>query len=161
MVKICQTVLLKLNFEIIPKKRIFRFLQKISAGHGWSWKIFFANFQILGPLGCQVPQNVKKVKITAPYCRCSQWRRRGSKWSREGTADEWSQNCITLIRNRIRIRIKVKSWSGSASKLRDLSYIPPPPHMFDSELVVPSGDTKLGRCSFNDCSLSGSPIDKR
>ncbi len=32
---------------------------------------FFANFQILGPLGCQrwvvIPQNVKKVKITAPY----------------------------------------------------------------------------------------------
>jgi hypothetical protein len=33
---------------------------------------FFANFQTLGPLGCQgwvvIPQNVKKVKITAPYC---------------------------------------------------------------------------------------------
>jgi hypothetical protein len=32
---------------------------------------FIANFQILGPLGCQgcvvIPQNVKKVKITAPY----------------------------------------------------------------------------------------------
>jgi hypothetical protein len=39
-------------------------LPKISAGHAWSWKIFFANFQILGPLGCQgwvvMPQNVKK-----------------------------------------------------------------------------------------------------
>jgi hypothetical protein len=33
MVKICQTQLLKLNFEIIPKKRIFRFLAKISAGY--------------------------------------------------------------------------------------------------------------------------------
>ncbi len=46
------------------KKRIFRFLPKISAGHGWSWKNTFANFQILGPLGCQgwvaIPQNVKK-----------------------------------------------------------------------------------------------------
>ncbi len=35
-------------------------------------KFFFANFQILGPLECQgwmvIPQNVKKVKITAPYC---------------------------------------------------------------------------------------------
>ncbi len=51
MVKICQTRLLKLNFEIIPKKHIFRFLPKISAGHAWSWKIFLANFQILGPLG--------------------------------------------------------------------------------------------------------------
>ena len=34
-------------------------------------QILFANFQILGPLGCQgwviIPQNVKKVKITAPY----------------------------------------------------------------------------------------------
>ena len=33
-------------------------------------EIFFANFQILGSLGCQgwvvKPQNVKKVKITAP-----------------------------------------------------------------------------------------------
>ncbi len=62
--KICQTGLLKLNFETSPKKRIFRFLPKISAGHGWSWKFFFANFQILGPLGCQgwvvIPQNVKK-----------------------------------------------------------------------------------------------------
>ncbi len=38
MVKICQTGLLTLNFEIIPKKRIFRFLPKISAGHAWSWK---------------------------------------------------------------------------------------------------------------------------
>ncbi len=64
MVKICQTGLLKLKFETRPKKRIFRFLPKISAGHGWSWKFFFANFQILGPLGCQgwvvIPQNVKK-----------------------------------------------------------------------------------------------------
>jgi hypothetical protein len=33
MVKICQTGLLTLNFEIIPKKRIFRFLPKISAGY--------------------------------------------------------------------------------------------------------------------------------
>ncbi len=64
MVRICQTRLLKLNFEIIPKKRIFRFLPKISAGHAWIWKKIFANFQILGPLGCQgwvvIPQNVKK-----------------------------------------------------------------------------------------------------
>ncbi len=56
--------LLKLNFETRPKKRIFRFLPKISAGHGWSWNFFFANCQILGPLGCQgwvvIPQNVKK-----------------------------------------------------------------------------------------------------
>ncbi len=44
MVKICQTGLLKLNFETRPKKRIFRFLPKISAGHGWSWNIFFCQF---------------------------------------------------------------------------------------------------------------------
>ncbi len=64
MVKIGQTGLVKLNFETRPKKRIFRFLSKISAGHGWSWKFFLANFQILGPLGFQgwvaIPQNVKK-----------------------------------------------------------------------------------------------------
>jgi hypothetical protein len=33
-------------------------------------KIFFANFQILGPLGCQgwvvIPQNVKKSKSLRP-----------------------------------------------------------------------------------------------
>ncbi len=66
-VNICQTELPKSNFKTRPKKRIFR-----SAGHWWSWKFFLANFQILGPLGCQgwvfIPQNVKKVKITAPYC---------------------------------------------------------------------------------------------
>jgi hypothetical protein len=35
MVQICQMGLLKLNFEIIPKKHIFRFLPKISAGGPW------------------------------------------------------------------------------------------------------------------------------
>ncbi len=64
MVKICQTGLLILNFEIIPKKCIFRFLPKISAGYAWSLNFFFANFQILGPLGCQgwvvIPQNVRE-----------------------------------------------------------------------------------------------------
>jgi hypothetical protein len=33
-------------------------------------KFFVANFQILGPLGCQewgfMPKNVKKAKVTAP-----------------------------------------------------------------------------------------------
>jgi len=71
MVKICQTGLLILNFEIIPKKRIFQFLPKISSGMH-EVEFFLANFQILGPLGCQgwvvIPQNVKRVKITAPYC---------------------------------------------------------------------------------------------
>jgi hypothetical protein len=33
MVKICQMGLPKLNFETRPKKRIFRYLPKISAGH--------------------------------------------------------------------------------------------------------------------------------
>jgi hypothetical protein len=41
---------------------------------------FFANYQILGPLGYQgwvvIPQNVKKIKITAPY----QWRYSQSCW---------------------------------------------------------------------------------
>jgi hypothetical protein len=80
MVKICQTGLLKSNFETRPKKRIFRFLPKISAGHGWSLKFFFANFQILGPLGCQgwvvIPQNVKKSQnhctlMHTPSCVCN------------------------------------------------------------------------------------------
>ena len=43
-VKICQTGLLKLNFEIIPKKCIFRFLPKISAGHGCSLYFFYCQF---------------------------------------------------------------------------------------------------------------------
>jgi hypothetical protein len=76
MVKICQTGLPVLNFEIIPKKRIFRFLPKISAGHAWSWKFFFANFQVLGPLGCQgwvvIPQNVKKSKSLHPSAHGAQ-----------------------------------------------------------------------------------------
>ncbi len=68
-VKIRQTGFLKLKFEIIPKNRIFRFCQKFSQAMV-EVEIFFVNFQILGPLGCQgwvvIPQNVKKAKITAP-----------------------------------------------------------------------------------------------
>jgi hypothetical protein len=95
MVKICQTRLLKLNFEIIQKKRIFRFLPKISAGHAWSWNIFFANFQILKPLGCQgwvvIPQNVKKVKITAPYwARCHSRPGLRQRW-------EWWRHCESTV----------------------------------------------------------------
>jgi hypothetical protein len=71
MVKICQTGLLKLNFETRPKKRILPVFAKNFRRPWMKLKIFFANFQILGPLGCQgwvvIPQNVKKVKITAPY----------------------------------------------------------------------------------------------
>ncbi len=73
LLQVCQMGLLKLYFEIIQKKRIFRFLPKISTAMD-EVEIFFANFKILGPLGCQgwvvIPQNVKKVKITAPYCIC-------------------------------------------------------------------------------------------
>ncbi len=89
MVKICQTQLLKLNVEIIPKKRIFRLLPKISAGHVWSWKIFFANFQILGLLGCQgwvvIPQNVKKSQN---HCTLSRALMVRSVW-RDSTRDSW------------------------------------------------------------------------
>jgi hypothetical protein len=38
MVKICRTGLLKINFEIIPKKRIFRVLPKISA-NPWTLRV--------------------------------------------------------------------------------------------------------------------------
>jgi hypothetical protein len=52
-------------------------------------KNFFANFQILGPLGCQgwvvIPQkNVKKVKITAPYCAVNNIDRREGGGREEG-----------------------------------------------------------------------------
>jgi hypothetical protein len=71
MVKICQTGLLKLNFEISN----FLVLAKNFRRPWMKFKFFFATFQILGPLGCQgwvvIPQNVKKVKITAPYCTSS------------------------------------------------------------------------------------------
>ncbi len=67
MIYIHQTVFRKLNFEFIPKKCIFRFLPNIFESNGWSWKKFFASFQILGPLGYQggvvLPQNVKKSQI--------------------------------------------------------------------------------------------------
>ena len=70
MVKICQTGLLILNFEIIPKNAFCGFCQKFPQAMD-EVEIFFANFQILGSLRCQgwvvKPQNVKKVKITAPY----------------------------------------------------------------------------------------------
>ncbi len=62
--------LLKLNFETRPKKTHFPVFAKNFRRPWMKLKIFFANFQILGPLGCQgwvvIPQNVKKVKITAP-----------------------------------------------------------------------------------------------
>jgi hypothetical protein len=69
MVKICQTGLLKLKFKIILKNTISGFCQKFSQAMD-EIEIFFANFQILEPLGCQgwvvIPQNVKKSLITAP-----------------------------------------------------------------------------------------------
>jgi hypothetical protein len=64
MVKICQTGLLILNFEIIPKNTFSGFCQKFPQAMNEDEKFFFSNFQILGPLGCQgwvvIPQNVKK-----------------------------------------------------------------------------------------------------
>jgi hypothetical protein len=68
MLKIRQTGFLKLNFEIIPNYPVFA---KHFREPWMKLKLFFANFQIFGPLGCQgwvvIPQNVKKAKITAPY----------------------------------------------------------------------------------------------
>ncbi len=62
----------KIKIWNYTQKRFFRFLPNIFASHGWSWIFFFANYQILGPLGCQgwvvLPQILKKSKITAPYC---------------------------------------------------------------------------------------------
>ncbi len=53
------------------KKTHFPVLAKNFRRPWMKLKIFFANFQILGPLGCQgwvvIPRNVKKAKITAPY----------------------------------------------------------------------------------------------
>jgi hypothetical protein len=64
MVKICGTGLLKINFEITPKKTHFPVFDKNFRRPWMKLKIFFANFQTLGPLGCQgwvvIPQNVKK-----------------------------------------------------------------------------------------------------
>ncbi len=71
MVKICQTGLLKLNFETRPKNAFSGFCQKFPQAMDEVENFFLPKyFQILGPLGCQgwvvIPQNVKKVKITAP-----------------------------------------------------------------------------------------------
>jgi hypothetical protein len=67
MVKICQTGLLKLNFETRPKKRMFRCVPKIFCRPWMKVKIFFGQFPnpwAPTPLGCQgwvvIPQNVKK-----------------------------------------------------------------------------------------------------
>jgi hypothetical protein len=66
MVKICQKGLLKLNFETRPKNAFSGFCQKFPQAMDEVKKVFVANFQILGPLGCQgrvvIPQNVKKSK---------------------------------------------------------------------------------------------------
>ncbi len=55
------------------KKAHFPVLAKNFPRPWMKFKFFFATFQILGPLWCQgwvvIPQNVKKVKITAPYYR--------------------------------------------------------------------------------------------
>ncbi len=49
MVKICQTGLLKLNFETRPKKRIFRFLPKISEAMDEVEYFFLPISKSLGP----------------------------------------------------------------------------------------------------------------
>jgi hypothetical protein len=66
MVKICQTGLLKSKFKIIFKKMMhFPVFAKKFRKPCKKLKIFFANFQILEPLGCQgwvvIPQNVKNT----------------------------------------------------------------------------------------------------
>jgi hypothetical protein len=69
MVKIRQTGFQKLNFEIIQKNPLSGFCQKFSQAMD-EVEIFFCQFQILGPLGCQgwvvIPKNLKKAHITAP-----------------------------------------------------------------------------------------------
>ncbi len=71
MVKICQTGLLKLNFETRPKNTFSGFCQKFPQAMDEVENVFLPISKSLGPLGCQgwvdMPQNVKKVKITAPY----------------------------------------------------------------------------------------------
>ncbi len=62
MVKICQTGLLKLNFEIKPKTRIFRFLPKTSAGHGWSWTFFCQFPNPWSGMGCYTSKCEKSQK---------------------------------------------------------------------------------------------------
>ncbi len=52
MLKVHQTEFLKLNFEIIQKNAFSGFWQKFSQAMD-EVEIFFANFQILGSLGCQ------------------------------------------------------------------------------------------------------------
>jgi hypothetical protein len=70
MVKICQTGLLKLNFEIIPKKRIFWFLPKFpQVMH--EVEQFFCQFSNpwtlrVSGMGGYTSKCEKKVKITAP-----------------------------------------------------------------------------------------------
>ncbi len=65
MVKICKTGLLILTLKSYQNNAFSGFCQKFP-------QAMHEDFQILGPLGCQrwvvIPQNVKIVKITAPYC---------------------------------------------------------------------------------------------
>ncbi len=62
MVKICQTGLLKLNFEIIQKKHFPVFAKKFSQAMD-EVEIFFCQFPNPRSLGCRMSQNVKKPKL--------------------------------------------------------------------------------------------------
>ncbi len=71
MVKICQTGLLKLNFETIQKKTFSGFCQKFPQAMDEVEKFFLPISKSLGPLdvrdGWLYLNMWKKVKITAPY----------------------------------------------------------------------------------------------
>ncbi len=71
MVKICQTGLLKLNFETRPKKRILGFCQKFPQAMDEVENFFLPISKSLGPYGVKdgwlYLEMWKKVKITAPY----------------------------------------------------------------------------------------------
>ena len=73
MVKICQTRLLK-SYQ---KNAFSGFCQKFPQAMDEVKKFFLPISKSLGPQGVRdgwllvIPQNVKKVKITAPYCACT------------------------------------------------------------------------------------------
>jgi hypothetical protein len=72
--KVLSNMTPKMKLWNYTKKRIFRFLPKIFTSYGWNWN-FFANFQILGSLGCQgwvvIPQNVKNPNSLHPSLHTS------------------------------------------------------------------------------------------
>ncbi len=100
------------GFEIL-----YRIFQGCGSGSGWTRIIFesYSRIRFRVKSWMQVRFIVKIQKLETQNRAVegigrSRWRPGGSKWSPEGSVDQWSQIPFTLKKSRIRIRINVKSF---------------------------------------------------